>query len=135
MPMARCHSMWLAAVLIGSGGLLTSTAPSAAAQEAKQEPAKSEILFSKSESLTADDDKDTKLKKSHCKIYKIKLSEGNAYRIDLNSKDFDAVLRLEDAKGKEVAFNDDYEQNNLDSRILYFARKSGEYRVIVTAFE
>jgi thiol-disulfide isomerase/thioredoxin len=125
----------LAAVLIGSGCLLTSAAPSARAQEAKQEPAKGEMLLSKSESLTDDDEKDTKLKNSHRKVYKIKLSEGKAYRIDLNSKDFDTFLRLEDAKGKEVAFNDDVAPGNLNSRILYFAAKSGEYSIIVTTYD
>ncbi len=133
--MARIRRTWLASVLIGAGCFLTAAASSARAQETKQEPAKGEMLLSKSESLTADDDKDTKLKKSPRKLYKIKLNEGKAYRIDLNSKDFDTFLRLEDAKGKEVAFNDDVAQGNLNSQILFLAPKSGEYRVIVTTFD
>jgi thiol-disulfide isomerase/thioredoxin len=128
--MSRRPKAWLTAILIASGCLLTSAASSVKAQEAKQE-----MLLSKSESLTADDEKDTKMKSSHRKVYAIKLSEGKAYRIDLNSKDFDTFLRLEDAKGKEVAFNDDVAQNNLNSRILYLAANSGEYRIIVTTFD
>jgi len=133
--MAIGPRMWLAAALIGSGCLLTSAPPRSVAQEAKQEPAKGKMLFSKSESLTDDDAKDTKLKNQHCKVYKLKLSEGQAYRIDLSSKDFDPFLRLEDPKGKEVAFNDDVAPGNLNSRILYLVPKSGEYRIIVTAFD
>jgi thiol-disulfide isomerase/thioredoxin len=133
--MARSPRMWLAAVVFASGCVFTSATLNASAQETKQEPAKGDTLFSKFESLTADDDKDTKANTSHRKVYKIELSEGKAYRIELSSKAFDSFLRLEDAKGKEVAFNDDYEPNNLNSRIIYVAPKSGEYRIIVTAFQ
>jgi thiol-disulfide isomerase/thioredoxin len=132
--MTRNLRTWLVAVAIGSAWLLTS-ASGAFAQEAKKEADKSDLLLSKSESLTDDDGKDTKLKKSYRKAYKIQLAEGKAYRLDLNSKDFDTYLRLEDAKGKEVAANDDVAPGNLNSRILYFASKSGEYRVIVTTFD
>ena len=47
------------------------------------------------------------------KVYKVKLTEGKTYQIDLKSKDFDAVLRLEDPAGKEIAFNDDFEPGSL----------------------
>jgi thiol-disulfide isomerase/thioredoxin len=135
MPIARSPRTWLAAVLLGSGCLLSPAAPRATAQEPKQGPIRGEMLLSKSESLTDDDEKDTKLKNAHRKVYKIKLSEGKAYRIDLTSKDFDAFLRLEDPKGKEVAFNDDVGPGNLNSRIVYLATKSGEYSIIATSFD
>jgi thiol-disulfide isomerase/thioredoxin len=99
-----------------------------------QETKKAELLLSKAEELTADDGKDTKLKKSFAKSYSVKLAEGKAYRIDLNSKDFDTYLRLVDAAGKEVAFNDDISQTNLNSRLVYLATKTGDYRIIVTSY-
>src|SRR5437588_106754 len=72
--MSRSPRAWLAAVLIGSGCLLTA-ASSAPGQDKKEDPAKGEMLLSKSEALTADDEKDTKLKQSHRKVYTIKLSD------------------------------------------------------------
>src|SRR5579859_6858425 len=114
MPMLRSARNGLAAVL---AGCLLSSAATTFAQEKGQEPAKGEMLLTKSESLTDKDEKDSKLKNSHRKAYAIKLTEGKAYRIDLNSKDFDTFLRLEDASGKEVALNDDVAPDNLNSRI------------------
>jgi thiol-disulfide isomerase/thioredoxin len=100
----------------------------------KKKEADKEVLLGKTDGLTAKDEMDTKLKTSYRKVYKVKLTEGMAYRIDLTSKDFDTFLRLENAAGKEVAFNDDVAPNDLNSRILYAAPKTGEYRIIVTTF-
>jgi thiol-disulfide isomerase/thioredoxin len=122
------------ALALASGWLLLAGAPGASAQP----PGRAALVFSKADKLAADDEKDTaaQTRQSHRKVYTIKLSEGQAYRIDLNSKDFDTFLRLETAAGKQVAFNDDIEPPaNLNSRILYVAPKNGEYRVIVTTFE
>lgn len=92
-------------------------------------------LLSKNDELTAKDEKDTHpfLKRSARKVYTIKLAEGKVYRIDLKSKDFDAVLRLEDSAGKEVAFNDDAPgQKTLDARVFFKATASAEYKIIAT---
>jgi len=138
--MLNVRAKYLAALLLGWGCLLTAAVPSAPAQDKDKdkdkEPGKSEALLSKSEKLTSDDEKDTtpQTNKSHRKTYKIKLMEGEAYRIDLTSKDFDTFLRVENAAGKQVAFNDDIDQKNLNSRVFYVAPKTGEYRVIVTSY-
>jgi thiol-disulfide isomerase/thioredoxin len=94
-------------------------------------------VLKKSEELTDQDNKDTKMKTSYAKVYKVMLKKDTAYRIDLTSDDFDTFLRLEDAKGKEVAFNDDVDlqAKNLNSRVIYYVAKAGEYRVVVTTFE
>ena len=43
---------------------------------------------------------------------------------------------LENAAGKQVAFNDDFEPEvSLDSRIVYQATKSGEFKIIVTCLD
>ncbi|MBI3823532.1 MAG: PPC domain-containing protein [Planctomycetes bacterium] len=101
----------------------------------KKEPAKQ--LLNKSDQLTENDERDTHkdLTKSPRKVYKIKLSEGKKYQIDLKSTDFDAVLRLEDSAGKELAINDDFMAGSFDSRIVYAITKSGEYRIIATCLD
>jgi len=93
-----------------------------------------DVVLSKSDSLTDQDEKDTKMKTSFRKVFTVKLMEGQTYKIDLVSKDFDTFLRLEDAKKKELGFNDDFAPPGLDSRLIYVAPKSGEYRVIATTF-
>src|SRR4051794_23975264 len=83
---------------------------------------KNATLLNKNDELKDTDEKDTKqfLMDSPRKVYKIKLVEGKTYQLDLKSMDFDAVLRIEDAAGKEVAFNDDAPgEKTLDSRIVY----------------
>jgi thiol-disulfide isomerase/thioredoxin len=81
--------------------------------------------------LSPDDPKDKLLKNPH-KAYEFKMEAGKIYVIDLSSKDFDAVLRLENPDGKQVAINDDAEPGTLDSRIVYKAPKDGTYKIIAT---
>jgi thiol-disulfide isomerase/thioredoxin len=116
------RQLQLAAALLVVVGL---GAPAARAQE---------VLFKKAEALTSDDPRDTKLKSAYAKSYTVKLTEGKAYRIDLTSDDFDTFLRLEDKAGKELAFNDDIAPDNLNSRLIYVAPKTAEYKLIVTTF-
>ena len=68
------------------------------------------------------------------KSHTVKLEKDRAYVIDLSSKDFDAFLRLLDAKGTELAADDDG-GTGLDSRIAFLAPESGEYKVVVTSFD
>lgn len=126
------RKIWLTAGLLALGCLVLTATPRAAGQDKKEK----DVLFGKAEHLTDKDGKDTKLKKSYARSYTVKLSQGKAYRIDLSSKDFDTFLRLEDAKGKEVGFNDDIDLSakNLDSRLIYVAPKTGDYKIIVTTF-
>jgi thiol-disulfide isomerase/thioredoxin len=83
--------------------------------------------------LTDDDPKDKVLKDSPFKSYDYKMTSGVIYVIDLKSKDFDSVLRLENPAGQQVAFNDDVEPGNLDSRIVFKAPADGTYKVIATS--
>jgi hypothetical protein len=108
-----------------------------AGEEKKEDKKKPAVLFSKKDQLTDDDEKDTNkmLMNSPRKVYKIKLMEGKIYQIDLKSSDFDSVLRLEDAGGKELALNDDYMIGSLDSRILYAPSKTAEYKIIATCLD
>jgi thiol-disulfide isomerase/thioredoxin len=84
--------------------------------------------------LTKEDPKDKMLRNSYSKVHPFKMIAGRAYRIDLKSKDFDAFLRLEDPKGKMVAYDDD-SGGGLDARIVYKAKEGGEYKIIATSFK
>ena len=85
--------------------------------------------------LSADDPKDKFFPKSPSKKHDYKMENGKIYVLELSSKDFDSVLRLEDAEGKNVAVNDDARPDTLDSRIVIKAPKEGMYKLIVTNFD
>jgi hypothetical protein len=69
-------------------------------------------------------------------VHEMQLQAGKIYVFDLQSKDFDALLRLEDAKGNKLAGNNDIERGvNLNSRIVFTAKESGTYRLVATAFQ
>jgi hypothetical protein len=92
-----------------------------------------EPLLQVSAQLTRDDPLDPVLKKGFHKAYMVKLAAGTYYRIDLGSKDFDALLRLENADGVHLA-HDHEGGDDLNARIIYRPTKDGAYRVIVTTF-
>jgi hypothetical protein len=88
--------------------------------------------------LADTDDRDKKQVNSYCKIYLVKLVKGKNYEIRMNAADtqqLDTWLRVEDAKGKQLAFNDDAEgENTLNSRIDFECKEDGTYRIIATSF-
>ena len=83
--------------------------------------------------LAASDPKDVGRKECYCKIYTVKLEAGKSYQIDCRS-DWDNWLRIEDAKGKQLAEDDD-SGGGTDAQIVFECKTAGEYRVIVTSFE
>jgi hypothetical protein len=82
--------------------------------------------------LAASDPKDSGRKECYCKIYTIKLEAGKSYQFDCTS-DWDNWLRLEDAKGKQLAEDDD-SGGGTNAQIVFECKTAGEYRVIVTSF-
>jgi len=84
-------------------------------------------------SLTGKDVKDVSRKDSYCKVYTLKLEAGQTYQLDCKSV-WDNWLRIEDAKGKQVAEDDDG-GGGTDAQIVYECKTAGEYRVIVTSFD
>jgi eukaryotic-like serine/threonine-protein kinase len=70
-------------------------------------------------------------------VHEQELTAGRAVVIEMRSKKFDTYLRLEDAKGKVLAENDDIDlaAKNTDSRILFMPKASGVYRVVATSFQ
>jgi thiol-disulfide isomerase/thioredoxin len=83
--------------------------------------------------LTADDPKD-KITKSASNVYKYQMKAGENYVIRMVSDEVDAFLRLETAKGEEVAANDDESETSLNAKIIYRCKKDGEYKIIATCF-
>jgi hypothetical protein len=83
--------------------------------------------------LSTDDAKDRVRAASYCQIFKVKLTEGRSYQIDMRSKDLDAYLRLEDADGKQLAQDDD-SGGNLNARIRFKCPRDGTYRIIATTY-
>jgi len=83
--------------------------------------------------LAASDPKDASRKECYCKIYTIKLEAGTSYQFDCTS-DWDNWLRLEDAKGKQLAEDDD-SGGGTNAQIIFECKTAGEYRVIVTSFD
>jgi tetratricopeptide (TPR) repeat protein len=66
--------------------------------------------------------------------YAVKLTAGKTYVIEMSSKAFDALLRLEDDQGHTVAENDDIQPGIvLDSRIVFSAARGGTYRILATS--
>src|ERR1043165_8864252 len=120
--------------------LMLSTIPLvvllAFAGRAAANPKSGPIVLNVTDHLKTTDGKDAKFKKSPCKVYKVKLMEGKPYQIDLRSDYFDSVLRIENAEGKEVAFNNDAPPGNtLDARITYTPTATDEYKIIATNAE
>jgi hypothetical protein len=117
-------SMWT--VVAAVGAVLT-------AQEKGQKPAeKGEAKAVKYEDQITNADPFDKVRgESHHKIYFHKMEAGRGYRIDLESRDFDAYLRVEDPDGMSLAENDDG-GDGLNSRILFTPTRPGNYRIIAT---
>ncbi|MBM4070158.1 MAG: redoxin domain-containing protein [Planctomycetes bacterium] len=122
-------------VAVGVAVLLTSRVPAgddpADDPKPKKQAAQKPSLKVEGK-LTEDDPKDKFLKKSPHKVHQYKMKAKSVYVIDLSSKDFDSVLRIEDSKEKHLAANDDFNPPNLDSRLIFKAPKDDTYRIIAT---
>jgi len=86
--------------------------------------------------LTKEDMVD-KTRGSSCftKTYKIDMQSKTTYIIELDSKDFDAYVRLENSEGKQVAFDDDGAGVGLNAKLVYSCDKAGTYTIFATSFE
>jgi hypothetical protein len=96
-------------------------------------------LLKEKKELTDDDPKyanrELARKDSHHKAFPIKLTAKTFYVIDMvrtgEDEQFDPFLYLEDADGKIVAADDD-SGGNLNARIVFQPRRSGEFRIIAS---
>jgi hypothetical protein len=118
--------------------LVSSYATEAGDKDKKLSPAVGKIALKDGNGevkgkLEASDPKDASRTECHCKIYTIKLEAGKTYQIDCKS-DWDNWLRIEDAKGKQLAEDDD-SGGGTDAQIVFECKTAGDYRVVVTSFD
>jgi hypothetical protein len=67
------------------------------------------------------------------KVYTVKLKKGDKVVIEMQSKDVDSVVVVEDAKMNVLGLNDDDPAGGtLDSQLEFTAPENGEYRIIAT---
>src|SRR5262249_6932171 len=85
--------------------------------------------------LTADDPRDRVRTDSYHKVHRMRMQPGRVYQIDLASTAFDAYLRLEDAQGNQLAYDDDSGEGHHNARIVFNPPRDEEYRVIVTSYD
>lgn len=69
-----------------------------------------------------------------CLVYALKLKAGEAYVIELKSKQFDAYLHVLDEKQKSLARDDD-SGGNLNSRLIFRPTRDGTYVILATAYD
>lgn len=81
--------------------------------------------------LSKTDPQDKKRDNHRYKAYSVQMKAEVTYQIDLKSKDFDPVLRLEAADGKELAQNDDG-GDGFNARITFKCPETASYRIVCT---
>jgi hypothetical protein len=134
----RTRQSSLALLIAGSILLASSYGTNAGEKDKKLSPAIGKIALKDGKGevkgkLDANDPKDASRTESHCKIYTIKLEAGKTFQLDCRS-DWDNWLRIEDAKGKQLAEDDD-SGGGTDAQIIFECKTAGEYRIIVTSFD
>jgi hypothetical protein len=93
-------------------------------------------ILEKKDSLSTSDPRDRLFQGSFHKQYKLPVTAGTTYTIDLASKKFDAFLRLEDSKGKTLAEDDDgAAPKSNDARIVWTANRDETLTIVATSFE
>jgi hypothetical protein len=65
------------------------------------------------------------------RVHRVALKAGTTYLLDLESTEFDAVLKLEDAAGKILARGYRTDLDSLNARIVYTPAADGTYRLVV----
>ncbi|MBX9747089.1 MAG: DVUA0089 family protein, partial [Hyphomonadaceae bacterium] len=68
-------------------------------------------------------------------LFSVRLDAGEVVTLTTDpNAGFDTVLQLIAPNGQEVAANDDWQEGDLSSRIIYRARARGEYTIVVTGY-
>jgi len=68
-------------------------------------------------------------------VHEFNVVSDTIYWIEMRSAAFDTFLRLTDIDGKVLMENDDISPNNLNSRIIFTARRDGVHRIVATSFQ
>ena len=83
------------------------------------------VVFEVSDRLTGSDKADPAKKGAFVKTHEFKMQEGATYTIDLESDEFDAFLRLEDAEGEKLKEDDDKQPGFLNACIIFAPTEGG----------
>jgi hypothetical protein len=67
-------------------------------------------------------------------VHQIKMEKGKSYQISMQSTDFDTYLRIQNADGKQLAFDDDG-GDGLNSRLIFEPPQSATYGVVADAYQ
>jgi len=92
------------------------------------------VVLNQTETLSNVDPRDTMLKNSFCKTFNVRMEAGKTYtidHIDLGAN-IDPILRLLDARGLQLAFDDD-SGGGLNSRIVFRPPVGDTYRIVCTS--
>src|SRR6516162_9750386 len=134
----RMRQSSVALVMAASILLASSHAMEAGDKEKKLTPAVGKIALKDGKGevkgkLETNDPRDVTRPECYCKVYTIKLEAGKTYQLDCKS-DWDNWLRIEDAKGKQLAEDDD-SGGGTDAQIIFECKTAGDYRIIVTSYD
>jgi hypothetical protein len=119
--MKRLVALWTMTSLLGLG--------SAREQEKKTDASDDATIIGQ---IVPNDLRD-KRRNHPCKIHTFKLSKDKTYIIDMESRDFDSYLRIEDVTGKQLAEDDD-SGGNLNARIRFLPPQDAVYQIIAMTF-
>jgi S1-C subfamily serine protease len=89
------------------------------------------VVFQSEGNITAADPFDKARATCRHKVHMFKLTGGMSYAIDLESTDFDAFLRIEDAGGKQLAEDDD-SAGDFNSRVVLHPKMDQSIRIVIT---
>jgi len=85
--------------------------------------------------LTVADAPDRGRPAARCHVYRLNMQRRQTYRIELESPEFAAYLRLEDEAGRQLAVNDDpLPGQSRGAAIQFSPRKDVNCRIVVTTF-
>lgn len=68
-------------------------------------------------------------------VHDLMLRSGRTYQFQLESRDFDAYLRLVDADGNMLMENDNIDRNNRNARLTFTPKETAAYQLIATSFQ
>jgi hypothetical protein len=68
------------------------------------------------------------------KVHLIELKAGNTYVLDLESTEFNTVLKLEEPGGKQLAKGNHFDNDAHQARIVFSPTADAVYRIVVTSY-
>lgn len=127
------HGSWIASCALAIC-LVTGLGDSLACGGEKEADARTAEMPVSIDGILAEADPPDKKSKGPSKTFAFKLLKSKSYIVDLASDDFDSFLRIEDAGGKELAWDDDM-GDGLNSRLRLVPSKDGVYKIVASSLD